>query len=297
MNSIKNLIIATISLLMLVWGSAGAFAADDSIMQNRLNALEAALSQIGQPALKLQVAVAKVCWSADGSYSPVGVATQTPYGTRGIAACIELKPINTPRTIRVIWTKDQNPKPIWSGDVVLEAGKSEVMRGFVKANVPLSPGCYYVKFKLSGQDAGSGKIVVRKPDPLGKRKVNDLYAQAIKLIQNALNEVDAGRAFEANKQAQKSVPLLANVMFANAANTDAVGANELAQSIIAVGKMNELASKNEPKVVLDWVKRSAAHARAASELIAKNAALKKKAGEMADILDKAIIKIEEVAAR
>ncbi len=293
MNEGRHLSRVFICVLMMVAVTA-AWAADQ-VTEDRLKALREAVTQIGNPA-RAELAAAQVCWSPDGRYSPVGQASEVAFGARCIVARYEYGSIRTPKSIKAIWVKDKNVKPVSVNTVQMQTDASFVTDVVIKRNAPLAPGVYHVRFVDSGKDLAYGRIKILPPSKLGKRKAGDLYVQGMRHLQTALGEIDAGKPHHALASAGKALPLLATVMFAVPNNTDAVASHELAQAVVAVGKMDAMAQQYTAFKVVDWAKRSLAHARAA-QAVANNAGLKSAAKNMADALAKSLPDIEKAAAQ
>ncbi len=279
----KHLPRLLIYAMLLIVAVSAAWRADQ-VTEDRLKALREAASGIGGAAAQPEIIVAQVCSTPDGKFSPVGVASEVPYGTRGLAAQFSGSAPGPGGALEVVWRKDKEPKPVNTGPATAGQGQQTYSQGFARSNAPLAPGVYHVKFIYADRTVAYGRTRILPPEKLGRRRAKDVYLQALGLVSKALAEIDASRAQAAAASAAKALPSLRTAVSAMPGDANAVAVHELAQAIIGIGKMDALAPRNVPDKVRDWAKRTHAHARVA-ERLAKDANLKKTANEIANALE------------
>jgi len=285
--------------LGLLLGLATVALADSQVDQDRLNALREVVTSLGKPDTQLtppaHVVVAKVCWTPHGEFSAVGVTSSVSYGPIGLAAQYNGS-VSSGKQVQAVWKYNSSTEPLSVGDCPITPGVSGVANGFLKPEGPLLPGVYEVAFVADGTTLAAGKITIQQPMDIGGRNVDEVYLEALKAVDSAIKDIDSSRAQPAAQSAAKALPLLGAVMNARPKDMDAMAVYELAQAILAIGKMDELAPKNLDDQVLDWAMRSFAHASLA-ESTAVDASLKAKAKEYADTLQKAIPQMAEAAGK
>ncbi len=277
---------------LLLLSAAGA-AAEDQVTQDRLDALKAAIAALGEPPAQAKPAVAEVCWTPHGQFSAEGIAPTAPYGTRGLAARYAQASSSTGQHVRVVWRTAKSKQIVSTGDCTTAPDSSSLENGFIKP-APLASGVYEVAFTAGGQVLAAGKITVSPPKDVGKRSLKDVDAEARKGAKTALAEIDASHAQSALDAALKAIPLLGAVIKAKPNDNSAAALYELAQMVVAVGKMEALASRQVPDRVLDWGLRAFGHASVAAA-VAADPALRSKAQQYADVLQAALPKLAEAA--
>lgn len=298
MNAPNPLRFGLIVLSFMLFAAGVCFA--DQVDQERLNALDQALAGLGRaqdhpPQADQPVSAAQVCWTPHGEFSAAGIATTVPYGPRGLAAQCDIASSGG-GPWSAAWSYNNSAQPLSAGDCPLAEGSTTIANGLLKAEGPLLPGVYNVTFTDRGRTIARGKITIAAPPDLAGRDVKAVYLEALKSLDSAIKDVDAGRAQPAARAASASLPLFGTVMMAQPQDQDAVAVYELAQAIVAIGKMEELSTRNVPDQVLDWARRAHAHTSLAAEF-AVDGQLKTKARQYTKTLEDALPKMAQAAAR
>lgn len=287
-------VLCCLLLLSVFFFSSLAVATDDQT-RARLEQLRRAVQSIGlpqdeappPPTVQLPVAPAQMCWTPHGEFSAVGQATEVPFGPRGLAARWVYGPVNQEAAVDIFWHYNGQEAALSAGEGVLSATVDHVANGIVKSEGPLLPGRYEVHFEVNGVRRAAGKLTILPPAPAGNKSPQALYTEGLQAVQEAMAKVDAGQAQPAAQAATRALPGLATLMLAQPQEKNPQGLYELAQAIIALGKMDALAPLKQPELVLDWALRCYSHARTAQKVSA-DPALQTAARQFADTLEKAL---------
>ncbi len=267
---------------------APAVYADDTDAA-RLEALRQAVAQIGQP----DAAPAQVCWTPHERFSPVGVAAEVPYGPRLLVARYDHPPVAQNTPCQAVWTHEG--QPLSTGDCTMRPGEAFVTNGVRRPDAPLLPGVYRCVFRAGGKDLAFAELRILSPAPLGNRQLADVIREGGQHLATALKQVDASQAQAAGAEANQALPLLATAVLANPQGGDVAAMLEIAQSVVAIGRMESTAANQQAAQALDWAERAVAHARTA-EGLAADAQLKAAAKQMADTLEQALPKLQGAGA-
>jgi hypothetical protein len=152
-----------------------------------------------------------------------------------------------------------------------------------------------VSFRQGETNLLTGQVTITPPPPLGDRDVKAVLLEGLTKLQTALQAVDRGEAQPAAQAASEALPLLATVVWTQSTQRDAAAALELANAVVAVGRMELVGGRQLPGRTLDWARRAQAHAANAQSL-ATDAQLRQVAAKMAQTLGEALPKLREAAA-
>lgn len=267
----------------------------DEADQARLEALRQAVAQVGQSEAfdDPNIPSLKVCWTPHTEFSLAGVAAEVPYGARTLLAKYLYLTVERETPLTVLWTHDG--RALSNGNCVLKPGAQFVSNGVQSQERPLLPGLYQVVFRRGQAPLVSGQIIILPPLPLAGRNANVVLAEGLTKLQTALQAIDRGEAQPAAQAATEALPLLSTVVWVQPANRDAAAALELANAVVAVGRMELAGGRQLPVRTLDWARRAQAHA-ANAQLLAADVQLRQGAAKMAQTLGDALPKLREAAA-
>ena len=239
-------------------------------------------------------AAVPICWGPNAAFSAVAVTATVPYGPVALVARYDHPPLSRRTQLRVSWYLDDGPEPVSVGDYELERGDGHFDAAMLLANQAINPGTYRAVFAMAGQEVGSGQLRITPPQGLDGRDPAEVYLTGLNALQAALQAVDRADAKAAEGHATAALPALATAMAASRQLPDTVATHELAQAVIAVGRMSSAAERGQKASALEWASRALAHARNVQNW-ASDAQLKSTAKQIADTMGRALPTLRDAA--